>query len=77
MPRHYHQALEFLSSKQKLYPFERILSATYPLERTTEAMQAMADYRVVKPVILPHGPENTGGVAETGSARARRERRAS
>ena len=53
--RHFHQALQFLATKQNLFPFERILSATYPLEQTTEAIQAMADYSIVKPVILPSG----------------------
>ena len=53
--RHFHQALQFLATKQKMFPFERILSATYPLEQTTEAIQAMADLSIVKPVILPSG----------------------
>jgi threonine dehydrogenase-like Zn-dependent dehydrogenase len=53
--RHFHHALQFLASKQKLYPFHLILSTTYPLEQATDAIQAMADYRIVKPVILPWG----------------------
>ena len=52
--RHYHQALQFLASKQKQYPFERILSGTYSLDQTSEAMEAMASFSIVKPVILPN-----------------------
>ncbi len=52
--RHYHQALQFLLSKQRIYPFERILTGTYSLDETSEAMQAMAEFRIVKPVILPN-----------------------
>ena len=54
--RHYHQALQFLLSKQRLYPFERILTGTYSLDETSEAIQAMAEFRIVKPVILPNAP---------------------
>jgi threonine dehydrogenase-like Zn-dependent dehydrogenase len=52
--RHFLQALDFLASRPQI-PFERLISGTYPLERTSEALQAMADFREVKPVILPGG----------------------
>ena len=53
--RHYHQALEFLRTRQASTPFERLLSGTYALDGTAEALHAMADFREVKAVILPHG----------------------
>lgn len=50
-PRHWLQALDFLSSRRKVFPFEDMISATYRLEQINEAMEAMASYKVVKPVI--------------------------
>jgi threonine dehydrogenase-like Zn-dependent dehydrogenase len=51
--RHFYQALDFLSSRQAAIPFDRLITGTYPLERTFEALQAMAELREVKPVIVP------------------------
>ena len=53
--RHYHQALEFLRTRGESTPFERLLSGTYALDATGEALSAMADFREVKAVVLPHG----------------------
>lgn len=50
--RHFYQALQFLATRTDI-PFERLITGTYPLERVTDALQAMADFREVKPVILP------------------------
>lgn len=50
-PRHWLQAIEFLKSRRKTFPFEEMISASYQLEQINEALQAMASYRVVKPVI--------------------------
>jgi threonine dehydrogenase-like Zn-dependent dehydrogenase len=52
--RHFYQALQFLATRKHV-PFERLITGTYPLERTSEALQAMAEFREVKPVILPAG----------------------
>lgn len=52
--RHFYQALEFLASRKE-FPFDRLLSGVYPLDRTGDALQAMAELREVKPVILPNG----------------------
>lgn len=52
-PRHWLQAIDFLASRWKTYPFEDMISQTYTLDRINEAMQAMADYKVVKAVIDP------------------------
>jgi L-iditol 2-dehydrogenase len=50
-PRHWLQAIEFLASRKNTFPFEDMISASYRLEEVNEAMQAMASYQVVKPVI--------------------------
>ena len=50
-PRHWLQAIDFLASRRKAFPFEDMISASYTLEQVNEAMAAMASYQVVKPVI--------------------------
>ena len=52
--RHFMQALDFLSSRKKVFPFEKMLSNTFNLEGTTEALRGMASFKEIKPVILPH-----------------------
>jgi threonine dehydrogenase-like Zn-dependent dehydrogenase len=51
--RHYYQALEFLATRTHL-PFERMLTNTFPLERTEDALRAMAVLAEIKPIIQPH-----------------------
>ena len=51
--RHFYEALEFLSTRQKAFAFERMLSNTFPLSGTTDALRGMAEFREVKPVIVP------------------------
>ena len=50
-PRHWLQAIDFLASRKKSFPFEEMISASYPLEQVNDAMQAMASYQVVKAAI--------------------------
>ena len=50
-PRHWLQAIDFLASRKKAYPFEDMISKSYTLDQINEAMQAMANYSVVKAVI--------------------------
>jgi threonine dehydrogenase-like Zn-dependent dehydrogenase len=50
-PRHWLQAIDFLSSRKKTFPFEDMISASYTLEQVNDALQAMASFQVVKPVI--------------------------
>lgn len=50
-PRHWLQAIDFLASRKKTFPFEEMISARYTLDQVNEAMRAMASYQVVKPVI--------------------------
>jgi threonine dehydrogenase-like Zn-dependent dehydrogenase len=51
--RHFFQALEFLATRQQRIPFDRLISGSYRLDQTTEALTAMSELREVKPVILP------------------------
>ena len=50
-PRHWLQAIDFLASRRERFPFDDMISRSYKLEEVNEAMSAMANYEVVKPVI--------------------------
>ena len=50
-PRHWLQAIDFLASRKKAFPFEEMISKSYQLDQINEAMEAMASYSVVKAVI--------------------------
>ena len=50
--RHFHQALSFLATRMHV-PFDMLITGTYTLDKTTEALQAMAELREVKPVVMP------------------------
>ncbi|MGH7846878.1 MAG: zinc-binding dehydrogenase [Candidatus Binatia bacterium] len=50
-PRHWLQAIEFLGSRRKTFPFEEMITASYTLDQVNDALQAMASYQVVKAVI--------------------------
>jgi threonine dehydrogenase-like Zn-dependent dehydrogenase len=50
-PRHWLQAIDFLASRKKIFPFEEMITASYNLQQVNEALQAMASYQVVKAVI--------------------------
>ena len=50
-PRHWLQAIDFLSSRADRFPFDDMISASYALDQVNEAMAAMASYKVVKAVI--------------------------
>ena len=52
--RHFMQALDFIASRHRMFPFEKMLSNTFDLAGTTEALRGMAAFREIKPVILPH-----------------------
>jgi threonine dehydrogenase-like Zn-dependent dehydrogenase len=53
-PRHFLQALEFLASRRKHFPFEKMLSRVFKLEDTGEALREMNELREIKPVIYPN-----------------------
>ena len=50
-PWHWLQAVDFLASRLERYPFDGMISRAYNLEQVNEAMNAMANFEVVKPVI--------------------------
>jgi threonine dehydrogenase-like Zn-dependent dehydrogenase len=52
-PRHFYQAVDFLATRRKRFDFERLISGTYTLDRTTDALRKMASFEEVKPLILP------------------------
>lgn len=58
--RHFMQAIDFLSSARKAFPFEKMLSGRFGLDGTTDALRGMADFREIKPVILPHATTAAG-----------------
>ena len=49
--RHFYEAITFLATRKDKFPFEKMLTNTYPLERTTDALRAMANFTEVKPII--------------------------
>lgn len=51
--RHFLQAVQFLSAQSKQFPFESMITGTYPLEGTGDALQAMSEFREVKALVLP------------------------
>jgi threonine dehydrogenase-like Zn-dependent dehydrogenase len=52
--RHFYEAIEFLATRAGEFPFEKLLSNRYPLDRTTDALRGMAAFREIKPVIVPN-----------------------
>jgi threonine dehydrogenase-like Zn-dependent dehydrogenase len=50
-PRHWLQAIDFLASRKRAFPFEEMISKSYTLDQINDAMQAMASYSVVKAAI--------------------------
>jgi len=52
-PRHFYQAIDFLATRRTRFDFDRIISGTYTLDKTTDALRKMASFEEVKPLILP------------------------
>lgn len=52
-PRHWLQALDFLASRWDRYPFDQMTDRSFSLEAINQAMEAMAGYQLIKPVIDP------------------------
>ncbi len=50
-PRHWLQAIDFLSTRQNRFPFDDMISKSYKLEDINIAMEDMDKYRVVKAAI--------------------------
>ena len=53
--RHFYQAVTFLATRQHKFPFENLISGVYTLDGVSQALEAMADFREVKAVVLPNG----------------------
>jgi len=51
--RHFYEAIDFLATRRTKFPFERLFSNRYSLDRTTEALRRMAAFQEVKPIIIP------------------------
>jgi len=52
-PRHTQAALKFLSRTRTQFPFEQLVSQTFPLEQAFEALQATAAWSTAKSAIAP------------------------
>ena len=50
--RHYYKAMRFLQNNHKRFSFHDLISNRYKLEQATEAMEAQASYREIKPAII-------------------------
>ena len=55
--RHFYEAIDFLDTRRERFPFDRMFSNTFTLEQTTEALRGMAEFREIKPIIIPHAPQ--------------------
>ena len=51
--RHFYEAIRFLDSQHGRFPFQEMITGRYKLSDLTDALEAMAAYREVKPVVLP------------------------
>ncbi len=51
--RHMSQALQFLRAKGDRFPFEELVTHTFPLDQVTEAIETTAKWRSTKSVIVP------------------------
>jgi threonine dehydrogenase-like Zn-dependent dehydrogenase len=50
-PRHWLQAIDFLATRRDRFPFEDMISKHYKLDQINDAMEAMANFKVVKAAI--------------------------
>ena len=51
--RHFYEAINFLATRGKDFRFDAMITGSYGLDGVTDALQAMAAFREVKPVVLP------------------------
>jgi threonine dehydrogenase-like Zn-dependent dehydrogenase len=52
-PRHMAAAIEFLRKQGERFPFDRLVSHRFPLDRAFEALQTTAQWASSKSVIVP------------------------
>jgi threonine dehydrogenase-like Zn-dependent dehydrogenase len=51
--RHFYEAINFLATRGRDFTFDAMITGSYGLDGVTDALQAMAAFREVKPVVLP------------------------
>ena len=51
--RHLQSAIDFLEQTQKTYPFEKIVSQTFPLERINEALKLAQSGKAIRVAVTP------------------------
>jgi len=52
-PKHTSRALALLDRIRDKYPLKEIVTHTFPLEQTTEAVEAVRDWKTIKAVLVP------------------------
>jgi D-arabinose 1-dehydrogenase-like Zn-dependent alcohol dehydrogenase len=50
--RHFHQAIQFVATRGDKFDFGKLISNSYPLAKTGDALKAMEELTEVKPLIL-------------------------
>lgn len=50
---HFYKAMQFLKANHRRFNFSDLITTRYPLPQVTEAIEAMAALREIKPAILP------------------------
>jgi D-arabinose 1-dehydrogenase-like Zn-dependent alcohol dehydrogenase len=50
--RHFHQAIQFVATRSDTFDFGKLISNSYPLSRTGDALKAMEELTEVKPLIV-------------------------
>jgi D-arabinose 1-dehydrogenase-like Zn-dependent alcohol dehydrogenase len=50
--RHFHQAIQFVATRGDKFDFGKLISNSYPLSRTGDALKAMEELTEVKPLII-------------------------
>lgn len=51
--RHFYQAVDFIATRGRQFDFNKLISNRYTLDKLTDALKAMSEFREVKPLILP------------------------
>lgn len=51
--RHFYEAVNFLATRKKDFAFDKMITGTYALDGVTAALQAMSEFKEVKPVVVP------------------------
>jgi len=54
-PHHWAKAIEFLRTRREWFPFHELITHRFGLEQVNEALDAVANWRTGKAVILPNG----------------------